>query len=184
MHRIMNIDPKPSMNGVRLEEQGEWESSSIVTSSKRFTSPSAKSIILQKPLNSALLMKVIRDCNRSAVLTTAFSPDGGTEQEQDVQNSSPTWTLKPNQVVRDSTMRNGFLTYRGIISTSLSTFSDQHQFTTRVEKSQIVLIITRVSTCKKFHLLIAHLYNPSSRQGFQSQAFGNWSWPSSSCIVI
>jgi hypothetical protein len=82
---------------------------------------------------------------------------------------------EPNQVVRDSTMRNGFLTYRGIISTSLSTFSDQHQFTTRVEKSQIVLIITRVSTCKKFHLLIAHLYNPSSRQGFQSEAFGNWS---------
>jgi hypothetical protein len=142
---------------------------------KRFTSPSAKSIILQKPLNSALLMKVIRDCNRSAVLTTAFSPDGGTEQEQDVQNSSPTGTLKPNQVVRDSTMWNGFLTYRGIISTSLCTFSDQHQFATRVEKSQIVLIITRVSTCKKFHLLIAHLCNPSSRQGFQSQVFGNWS---------
>ncbi len=58
-------------------------------------------------------------------------------------------------------------TYRGVVSTSLSTFSHQHQLTTRVEKFQIVLIISRVSTCEKFHLLITHLQNPQSRQGFK-----------------
>jgi hypothetical protein len=50
MHRIMNIDPKPSMNGVRLEDQGEWESSSIVTSLAKVSLPQVQNPSFYKSL--------------------------------------------------------------------------------------------------------------------------------------
>jgi hypothetical protein len=76
------------------------------------------------------------------------------------------------------------LTYWGIISTSLSTFSHQHQLTTRVEKSQIVLIFCRISTYEKFTSLSLTFKTHNSEKVSKVRSLTNCNWLSSSCIAI